>query len=176
MKIIVGLGNPGSEYQETRHNVGFMVIEELISTFGGNLSNSKKLDAHTTPTQINGGRVLLAMPTTFMNLSGDSVRKILKFYNVPPKELCVIHDDIHINLGEVRLGPRQPPKGHNGVRHINKCIGDENYYRIRCGLGPIPDRANLQTYVVQKFTPEERPGLREVLRSAHDAAVKFATQ
>lgn len=129
--LIVGLGNPGNEYTRTRHNAGFMAVQYLA---GDDASWRTEHNARTTTTTIDGRRVIFAMPQTFMNLSGDAVRPIMAYYKIPLENLIVIHDDMDLQIGDVRTKIGGGSAGHNGIKSIDSAVGRE-YKRFRIGIG-----------------------------------------
>ena len=172
MKLIVGLGNPGKQYEHTRHNAGFFVIDALLNNEV--LINKNKLQAEVVKTEIDGKRVLLARPTTFMNLSGVPVQLLLNFFKLKPVNLIIIHDDKDIPLGEIRVQVGRGAAGHNGVLSIIEQIGTKNFTRIRVGVAPmdkkIVDTAN---FVLGKFTAAEMKILKNVLPHVHNEIHKL---
>ncbi len=172
MKVLVGLGNPGSEYKETRHNVGFLVVEAIAAAYGAVLSHSDKLQANIATARLDGERTLLVAPTTYMNLSGDSVRAVVNFYKTDIEDLLVIHDDLKLNLGVVKKSLGAKPQGHNGIKHISQCVGC-TYTRLHCGIGPVPERMNVSSFVLQKFNEDERSEVSKMLKAAEKEALRF---
>ncbi|MEK7131484.1 MAG: aminoacyl-tRNA hydrolase [Patescibacteria group bacterium] len=167
MKLIIGLGNPEPEYQTTRHNTGFLVIDKLLADCGAETKFDKKNNADIAKGEINKKRVLLAKPQTHMNNSGVAVRALLDFYKLKPANLIVIHDDKDIALGETRVQTDRGPAGHNGVKSIIEHLGTQNFTRIRVGVAPtdpskIKDTGN---FVLGKFTAEERKKLKKVIEN-----------
>lgn len=156
MYIIVGLGNPGSKYRNTRHNMGFETVEMLSSKFSIP-TDFLKHKAMCGKGMIDGSKVILAMPQTFMNLSGQSVRELTDYYKIDVEsELIVIYDDIDLEPGQVRIRKSGSAGGHNGMKDIVKCLGSTNFYRIRVGVGAKPSQMDLADYVLGHFTDKER--------------------
>ncbi|MFC1624650.1 aminoacyl-tRNA hydrolase, partial [Candidatus Omnitrophota bacterium] len=143
MKLIVGLGNPGKEYTLTRHNVGFMVVEELARENRIEFGARHRFKARTTVGKIGGEDCCLAMPQTFMNLSGSSVRSIANFFKIKLDEILLIMDDIALPFGKVRIKPKGSSAGHKGLRSVIDCLGTEGLPRIRIG---IMGRKNIKDY------------------------------
>lgn len=167
MKLIVGLGNPGTEHEGTRHNAGFLVIDKLLAVSESETKFDKKANADVAKATINKKRVLLVKPLTFMNNSGIAARALLDFYKLKPEDLIVIHDDKDIPLGETRAQTDRGPAGHNGVKSIIEHLGTKNFMRIRVGVAPdsqnkIKDTAN---FVLGKFTADERKKLKKVIEN-----------
>lgn len=136
MKLIVGLGNPGEKYKDTRHNVGFMVVDKLAHELGGSdisWESSPKLSAVIAKT----GEVVLAKPTTFMNASGKAVRKIVDFYKMGPEDVWVVHDDLDLPLGKIRIRAGGASAGHHGIDSLIKELGSDKFIRVRLGIGKI---------------------------------------
>ncbi len=158
--LIVGLGNPGKEYNLTRHNVGFMCLDYFVSN-NQSLSDwliRKNFKASFSQGNINGIKVIAIKPTTFMNLSGEAVHQVSHFYQILPENILVIHDDLDVNFGQIRLRTGGTSAGHNGIKSISKVIG-ENYNRVRIGIGPKQELATTEDFVLAKFTPEEQKQL-----------------
>ncbi len=172
MKIIVGLGNPGKEYERTRHNVGWLVLDEL--TKDERWQTSKKANAQYVKMEIDGKRVELIKPTTFMNNSGLAVAYALKNHSLDENNLIVIHDDKDIPLGETRVQKDRGAAGHNGVLSIIEHLGTKNFVRIRVGVAPndhpIYDTSN---FVLGKFTKEERKVLQQVFKNVVEEIKKL---
>lgn len=170
--LIVGLGNPGREYQFNRHNIGFMLIDQLcralLTTPG--MIQSKAIIAKA---QFAGKKVILAKPQTYMNLSGQSVGSLVRYYKVPYDHLLVAHDDLDLPLGTIRLRPGGGSGGQKGVSSIIQQLGTQNFPRLRIGIGRPPGRMDAAAYVLQDFNQEERDLLPEVLDRAAKAVLVF---
>ncbi len=151
-KLIVGLGNPGSRYTHTRHNLGFLVVDELAKEWGIPFKTVARFNAEFSKIE-KEGPVYLLKPSTFMNLSGFSVKKCMQFYKIKREQVLIISDDAALNFGDLRLKPKGGSGGHNGLKHIEGQIGQE-YPRLRMGIG-YPNRGELEDYVLQKFTEKE---------------------
>ncbi|MCX6763435.1 MAG: aminoacyl-tRNA hydrolase [Candidatus Moranbacteria bacterium] len=186
MKIIFGLGNPGEKYKDTRHNVGFMLVDKIQQKFNfPEFIFDKKFDSEISKGTIpllpagEGARradegekeILLVKPNTFMNNSGQAVRSILDFYKLTAEDIIVIHDDLDINLGEYKIADNSSSAGHNGVQDIIDKLGTQKFTRIRIGIGQnenIPGDLSAETlvkaedYVLQNFTPEEREKIESI--------------
>ncbi len=156
MYIIVGLGNPGKEYQNTRHNIGFDVIDEIAER--NNIAmGEKKHKAIIGKGFIAGQKVVLAKPQTFMNLSGESVRDVIDFYKIDEKtELIVISDDISLDVGQIRIRKKGSAGGHNGLKNIILHLGHDEFQRVKMGVGEKPKGYDLADYVLGHFSKEER--------------------
>lgn len=161
MKIIIGLGNPGKEYEATRHNVGFILLDIIREKWSfPEFEFNKKFDAEISKGNMGGTDVILAKPQTFMNLSGDSARSILDFYKLSPKDIIVIHDDLDIILGKYKVATNSSSAGHNGVEDIITKLGTKEFTRIRVGIGEEKEgalvcRLGAHDFVLGKFKPEE---------------------
>lgn len=168
MFVIAGLGNPGSRYEKTRHNVGFQVIDRLAEKYGIEI-NQKKHRALCGTGSVEGHRVLLIKPQTYMNLSGESVREVMDFYKVDPEEeFLVIYDDISLDPGQLRIRKKGSAGGHNGIRNIIQHLGTQVFLRIKVGVGGKPDGYDLADYVLGHFEKETEKKMQE----AYDRAVQ----
>ena len=164
MKLIVGLGNPGKEYEHTRHNVGFLVIEALAGD--EKISLNKKLNAEVVKTTLDKKRIILARPLTFMNNSGEAVQALLHFYKLLPSNLIVVHDDKDIPLGETRIQSGRGAAGHNGVQSIFDHLGTKDFVRIRVGVAPLSQPiGDTAHFVLSNFTAEEQKILRVTIHN-----------
>lgn len=170
MKVIVGLGNPTKQYEGTRHNVGFSVIYELSDRYGIAV-DAKKHKAVIGTGVIEGHKVVLAMPQTYMNLSGESVRALMDYYKCDLEDLIVIYDDISLDVGKLRIRAKGSAGGHNGIKNIIAHLGTQEFSRIRVGIGEKPPRMDLADYVLGRFTREEQPLIREAAKKAAEAVV-----
>jgi PTH1 family peptidyl-tRNA hydrolase len=172
-KLVVGLGNPGSKYEGTRHNIGFEVIDRLAE--GGNGSSfSRKFDGLIAETEIDFRRVTLLKPETFMNLSGRSVAGALRFYKLEPADLLVVCDDLSLPLGKLRIRGAGSDGGQKGLRDITANLGTENFARLRIGIG---DRGQLDAadFVLSRFRSAERPIIDDALILAAQAVAVWTT-
>lgn len=171
MKLIVGLGNPGTEYERTRHNVGWMVVDAFAKKFRIDLARHEK-SAMTGSGRVAGGSVLVAKPLTYMNLSGDSVRLLVNAYLDATQDLIVVYDDIDLPLGKLRIRPNGSAGTHNGMRSIIGELQSENFPRLRIGIGSA-DQGKLRDYVLDEFTPDEQPVIDRAIAKSVDALVLF---
>lgn len=153
--LIVGLGNPGREYENTRHNVGFRSADALVKANGLSFAPKKQSKAKVAEGTIAGKRVLIAKPQTFMNLSGSSVQGLAAFYKIPPGHILVILDDLDLPLGTLRIRSKGGSGGHNGVNDIIQRLGTQDFPRIRFGIGRPPGRMDPAAYVLLPFTADE---------------------
>jgi peptidyl-tRNA hydrolase, PTH1 family len=174
MKLIVGLGNPGREYRDTRHNVGFMVVDEIARRHG--------LDWAMAPAQVpdafvvkkfGADPVLLAKPLTFMNRSGDAVAALSRYYDIAPADMLVVVDEVDLPFGRLRARVRGSGGTHNGLRSIVQRLGSPEFPRLRLGVGRGDARRDLADHVLSKFERDERDALEEFIARAADAAETF---
>ncbi len=170
--LIVGLGNPGREYRDTRHNVGFMVVDALARSLDTTLSRVQS-NAIVGSGSLAGKRVILAKPQTYMNLSGQAVGPLMKFYKVPNERLMVIHDDLDLPLGVLRLRPGGGSAGQKGVASIIQRLGSQEFARLRVGIGRPNGSKDAADYVLTGFTRGEHPTADAVLARAVDAVRTF---
>ena len=170
--LVVGLGNPGPSYAGNRHNVGAMVLDELAARAGVKLSPGKGKRARTLigEGRLAGRRVVLARPTSYMNESGGPVRGLLDYHSVPATDLVVLHDELDIPFGTVRLKRGGGEGGHNGVRSISRSTGTKDYLRVRVGIGRPPGRQDPADFVLRDFSATERKELDLLVAEAADAA------
>lgn len=175
MYIIVGLGNPERKYDGTRHNIGFSALTVLADTYGISM-DIKKHKAVCGKGVIEGQKVLLAMPQTYMNLSGESVRELVDYYKIDPEEeLIVIYDDINLAPGKLRIRPKGSAGGHNGIKNIIAHLGTQVFPRIRVGVGEKPKGWDLADYVLGRFPGEEESVIREALEKTTKACCEIIT-
>ena len=163
MFLIAGLGNPTGKYDKTRHNIGFMLIDELADKYNigvDTLQHKAKIGKGV----IEGQKVILAKPQTFMNLSGESIRELADYYKLNPEtDIIIISDDIALPPGYIRVRPKGSAGGHNGLKNIIAMLGTEEFMRVRIGVGEKPPRMDLADYVLGHFPPEERENIKEGL-------------
>lgn len=170
MFLIVGLGNPGRQYEHTRHNVGFDVMDAIADKYNISISE-KKHKALCGKGVINGNKVVLAKPQTFMNLSGESVAELLNYYKLDPEEeMIVIYDDISLAPGNLRIRKKGSAGGHNGIKNIIAMTGTQNFLRIKVGVGEKPRGWDLADYVLGHFDAGDRTGVEEAIGHAVTAA------
>ena len=168
--IIAGLGNPGIDYERTRHNAGFMAMAAIEEKLGVSV-NTFKFKAKTAVASVGGKQCLLMKPETYMNLSGEAIAQAMNFYKIPTENVLVIFDDISLDVGVMRIRRKGSAGGHNGLKSIIECCGGEDFPRIKIGVGkkPHPDY-DLKDWVLGKFTEEERGKLAEVFANVLPAA------
>lgn len=175
MYIIAGLGNPAGEYDKTRHNVGFAVIDVLAEQYGIDISG-KKHKALYGKGLIEGRKVILAKPQTFMNLSGESIRAMAEYYKTEPARIIIVYDDISLAPGQLRIRLKGSAGGHNGIKNIIACLGTQEFSRIKVGIGAKPPRMELAAYVLSRFSANEQKLMDEAFRQAAKAAVMMMTE
>jgi len=168
--LVVGLGNPGPEYDETRHNVGFRVVELLAARAGGGRFSRHRSNADVLEGRLAGRRVVLAKPRMYMNVSGGPVAGLATYFSVPVEDLVVLHDDLDLGFGVVRLKRGGGEGGHNGLRSISASIGTRDYLRVRFGIGRPPGRQDAADYVLKRFSGAERQDLELAVDLAAAAA------
>ena len=153
--IIVGLGNPGSEYANTRHNAGFWFVDEVARKFGGSFKSEKKFNGELARAVIHGRDVLLLKPTTYMNLSGQSLQALMNFYKVSIEHVLVVHDDLDLPVGSMRLKQGGGHGGHNGLRDIIARCGGNGFQRLRIGIGHPGEKSKVTGHVLKKASDED---------------------
>ncbi len=174
MKIIVGLGNPGAKYENTRHNAGFKVLDKLANRSNIVFSNETKFKAQIAKCIINNEQTILVKPQTFMNLSGESVALILNYFKTDFSEILVVFDDISLDLGTLRFRANGSDGGHNGIKSIIKSLGGEkNFARLKVGIGPQPPFMPSEKFVLGEFTTQEKELLEDTTKTAADAVECF---
>jgi len=177
MKLIVGLGNPGREYRDTRHNVGFMVVEEVARRYALSWAQapSQVPDAFIAK-RYGTDPVLLAKPLTFMNLSGDAVAAVTRYYDVAAEDLLVVVDEVSLPFGKLRARARGSAGGHNGLKSVIERLGTTEFSRLRLGVGRGDGRRDLANHVLSTFERSERAELESFITRAADAAEMFAAE
>lgn len=168
MKLIVGLGNIGKEYAQTRHNIGFMVVDELAARY--------KITSWQTKWQAEvaqcfmPSKVLLVKPNTYMNLSGNAVREIVNFYNISPDDVIVVQDDLDLPCGHIRIRDQGSAGGHNGISSIIKNLGTQEFPRLKVGIGhPLQDGKKVVAHVLERFNSEEQPLIKQAVANVASA-------
>lgn len=168
MKIVVGLGNPGKEYEQTRHNAGFWVVDELAQRHQIRI-NSEKFQAIIGEGRIKNEKVILVKPLTYMNLSGDAVRKVIDYWSGDLQDLIVIHDDLDLERYRIRLKAKGNSGGHRGVTHIINTLGSDAFARLKIGIGRPPEQVPVVDYVLAKIPAAEWENYRKVVKVGADA-------
>ncbi len=173
--LIIGLGNPGRAYRQSRHNIGFMLVDRLAVRLNVSL-NRLQSRALVGATVYNDQRIILAKPQTFMNLSGQPVSSLLRFYKLPLEHLLVAHDDLDLPFGALRLRPGGGSAGQKGMTSVIGRLGTQDFPRLRLGIGCPPGRMDAVDYVLEDFLTEDMPVLSDILESAADAALAFVVE
>ena len=173
IKLFVGLGNPGAEYDATRHNAGFWMIDALARQWKCSLTYDKSYFGLVARTVVDGQTVWLLQPQTFMNLSGKSVGALAKFFKIAPEEILVAHDELDIVPGEAKIKLGGSHAGHNGLRDIHAQLGTDQYWRLRIGIGHPGVKSEVIHWVLKKPSPEHRDGIAQTIERSIKAAPHF---
>ena len=168
-QLVIGLGNPGPQYAKTRHNIGFMVADLLAARLGAPFKVHKRSGAEIVTGRLGNCSVVVAKPRTFMNESGRHVGPLAKFYSVSPADVIVIHDELDIDFGKIRLKLGGGEGGHNGLRSVANALGTKDFQRVRIGIGRPPGRKDPAAFVLEPFTAAERAELATICELAADA-------
>jgi PTH1 family peptidyl-tRNA hydrolase len=173
--LIVGLGNPGREYKDNRHNFGFLLVDRLTVRLNARMS---RVQAKALVGSVNyeGNKIILAKPQTYMNLSGQAIQGLARFYKLPLENVIVAHDDLDLPFGTIRIRPGGGPGGQKGVASTIERLGSKDFRRLRLGIGRPPGRMDPAAYVLQDFSKADVPLLSEILDRAADAALTFVTE
>jgi len=178
--LIVGLGNPGSQYVGTRHNIGFMVVQALLAEIergNGRMAESLsggKFNSLLWRSELPGGQWLIAMPQTFMNLSGDAVQPIAAWYKLRPEQILVIHDELDLEPGRLKMKKGGGAAGHNGIKSIQQRLGSPDFYRLRVGVGKPLERDQVIQWVLGRFFGPDRDAIAACIPSAVDTVIRFS--
>lgn len=175
MRLIVGLGNPGTQYEHTRHNAGFMVVDKLAADFGIAV-NKNRFDVRYGRGNIEGQAVMLARPMAFMNRSGWPVQKLAAYYKISTRDLIVIHDDIDLDFGRLKIKEKGGHGGHKGLKSIIDAVGEGEFVRLRMGVGRSGVKSGVSDHVLGPFKPDEARLLDAVIVRARDAIVTILTE
>ncbi len=167
--LVIGLGNPGPQYEKTRHNIGFVVADVLAARLGGSFKVHKRSGAEIITGRLGNRPVVVAKPRTFMNESGRHVGPLAKFYSVSPADVIVIHDELDIDFGKIRLKLGGGEGGHNGLRSVANALGTKDFQRVRIGIGRPPGRKDPADFVLENFSAAERKELPAICEQAADA-------
>ena len=176
MYLIAGLGNPGTKYEGTRHNIGWQVIDELAEKYNIRVLENK-FKGLTGKGMIGSEKVLLLKPLTYMNLSGESIAEAVRFYKIDETtELIVIADDISLDVGQLRIRKKGSAGGHNGIKNIIAHLGTQEFPRIKVGVGDKPPRMDLADYVLSRFSKEDREKMEQAFKDAAEAVEVMITE
>ena len=174
--LVVGLGNPGPNYASTRHNVGFMVADLIAGRMGEKFKVHKKSGAEVVTGRLAGRSVVLAKPRVYMNESGRQVGPLSKFYSVPPADVVIVHDELDIDFGKIRLKFGGGVAGHNGLRSVASALGTSDFQRVRVGIGCPTGQKSGASYVLENFSKAERPEVPVICEQAADAVELLIAQ
>jgi PTH1 family peptidyl-tRNA hydrolase len=159
IRLIVGLGNPGAEYEDTRHNAGFWWVDQAVRQLGGHLAHDRAYHAFVARVNRSEGPVWLQQPLTYMNLSGKAVAPLARFFKILPEEILVVHDELDLPPGQMKLKQGGSAAGHNGLKDIQAQLGSQNFWRLRLGIGHPGDRGEVAAYVLRKPPAAERQAI-----------------
>lgn len=172
MKMVIGLGNPGKQYENTRHNIGFQVIDELANQLGAP-SMQSKFNGMYTVIHRPEGKVILVKPLTFMNLSGECVRPLMDYYDIDVEDILVLYDDLDFPPGELKLRQKGSAGGHNGMKSLIAHLGTDQFKRVRLGIGRPTNGMKIADYVLSNFSKEESPAIQDMVGKSADACVDY---
>ncbi len=179
MKLIIGLGNPGKQYEKSRHNAGFLMLDKIKEQFDfSDFKQEKSFNAELSEKIMDDNKIILAKPQTFMNNSGEAVQKMMAFYKLTPEDILVIHDDLDIAIGKYKIAEDSRSAGHNGVQNIIDLLGTQTFKRARIGIGQTEKEAlvcrlDAHDFVLEKFTQEELKKIEGVFESALEEIKNF---
>lgn len=168
LKLIVGLGNPGDGYVDTRHNIGFKFINALIKASSTDVSKKTTLKSHLYQVTVNDASFICIKPQTYMNLSGEAVQAVMNFYKIEPNEICIVTDDLDIDFGTVRIRKQGGAGTHNGMKSVIQMLGTQDFMRLRLGIGPKPEFMDSKDFVLQRFRNDEQTVLPDMLNKIRD--------
>jgi len=174
--LVVGLGNPGPQYALTRHNLGFLVLDILADRIGETFKVHKKSGADVATGRLAGRPVVLAKPRVYMNESGRQVGPLAKFYSVPARDVIIVHDELDIDFGRIRLKYGGGVAGHNGLRSVGAALSTNDFHRVRVGIGKPPGRQSGASFVLEPFAARERPEVGVICEQAADAVELLIAQ
>jgi peptidyl-tRNA hydrolase, PTH1 family len=174
--LVAGLGNPGAHYEATRHNVGADAVRLLADREHAPLSRNKRVRCEVAEVRADGVPLVLAVPTAYMNRSGDPVQSAASWFKVPPERVVVVHDELDLPVGALRLKRGGGNAGHNGLRDVDRALGTRDYVRVRIGVGRPPGRMPGRDHVLRRFQPADRETIDVVLADAADAIVQVVTE
>ncbi|MED4404165.1 aminoacyl-tRNA hydrolase [Metabacillus fastidiosus] len=174
MKLIIGLGNPGKQYESTRHNVGFMAVDQLSDRLNIPLDRTKFNGLYGIG-HISGEKVILLKPLTYMNLSGECIRPLMEYYEVDDNEIVVIYDDLDIPTGKIRLRTKGSAGGHNGIKSMIQHLGTQQFNRVRVGIDRPSNGMTITDYVLGRFIEEEQADIQSAIKQSAEACEKWLT-
>ncbi|MBR4884580.1 MAG: aminoacyl-tRNA hydrolase [Lentisphaeria bacterium] len=169
--LIAGLGNPGPDYEGTRHNVGFDFVEKMLAKLPGNWEKTHAFNSYCWKGTYAGQKLILQTPLTFMNLSGNAVAGLARAEKIAPEQIMIVHDDMDLEPGRIRLRANGSSGGHNGIKSVIEQLGTQNFSRLRIGIGKMANGHGSADFVLSKFQPEEQALMDQVLAMAVDAAI-----
>ena len=169
--LIAGLGNPGPDYEGTRHNVGFDFVEKMLAKLPGNWEKIHAFNSYCWKGTYAGQKLILQTPLTFMNLSGNAVAGLARAEKIDPAQIMIVHDDMDLEPGRIRLRANGSSGGHNGIKSVIEQLGTQNFSRLRIGIGKMANGHGSADFVLSKFQPEEQALMDQVLAMAVDAAI-----
>lgn len=172
MKLFIGLGNPGKQYDQTRHNIGFEVIDHLSNEWNIKLDQSKFKGIYGVG-YVNGEKVFLLKPLTYMNLSGESIRPLMDYFNISIEDIVVIYDDLDLPVGKLRLREKGSAGGHNGIKSSIAHLGTQEFKRIRVGVGRPTNGLSISDYVLSRFTKEEQETMNLIVKKCGEACIDW---
>lgn len=175
MYLIAGLGNPGNQYHNTRHNIGFRVVDALAKRVGADIDTGKHKGL-IGKGMIGSEKIIFVKPLTYMNLSGECIRAVADFYKIPPENIIIIYDDISLDVGKLRIRKKGSAGGHNGIKSIIAHLGSENFPRLKFGVGDKPNGMDLADYVLGRFSGGDESAVQEALDRACDAVECMVTE
>jgi len=168
VRLVVGLGNPGTDYANTRHNAGFLVVDEMAAAWAISI-HQKKFNVELGRGRVNGIETILVKPQAYMNKSGLPVRQVGDYFKIPYRDMLVIHDDIDLEFGRLKIKEKGGHGGHNGVRSLIDALGEDAFVRLRVGVGRSGNEGNVVNHVLGTFNQQERASLEKVIKRARDA-------
>ncbi len=168
VRLVVGLGNPGTDYANTRHNAGFLVVDEMAAAWAISI-HQKKFNVELGRGRVNGIETILVKPQAYMNKSGLPVRQVGDYFKIPYQDMLVIHDDIDLEFGRLKIKEKGGHGGHNGVRSLIDALGEDAFVRLRVGVGRSGNEGNVVNHVLGTFNQQERASLEKVIKRARDA-------
>lgn len=174
MNLIIGLGNPGKQYEKTRHNIGFIMCDFLVHLWElQTFTYERKFFAEISSNTISNKKTLLIKPQTFMNLSGTSIQSLVDYFKIPQENILILHDDKDLSFGEIRIATESSSAGHRGVQNIFDTLKTQKIQRIRIGVGPVPEYTSTEKYILDIFTQEEEKKLPPIKEEASHLVKNF---